>query len=206
MRWVLNGYLKLLTNHPWKITCITSGVLTGTGDVIAQQLIEKVDTHDLRRNTKMACLGLFFTGPAQFKMYLTVDKLWPLSDRRSIVKKVVATQLLWAPFIIGSIFVMSDLLDGRTMEEMEAKLRTSYLRTLRTGYMLWPAAQLVIFTYVPLNLRGPITNCIALFWNTYLTWTINKKVDFESNDGNFKSEEKACLHASANECVSKPLE
>ena len=175
MRWLLNRYLDLLLRHPWKVTSISTGFLVGIGDTISQRIIEKKDTHDVRRNVKMTCIGTFYIGPAQMTMYNTVEKMFPLANRVSLVKKMLVTQLVWAPFIIGSIFLLSDVLDGRGVDDIAEKFRTSYFRTLFTGYLIWPLAQCLIFSFVPLHLRVLVTNFIALFWNTYLTWVVNSR-------------------------------
>merc|ERR1712168_444826 len=175
MRWVLNRYLVLLSQHPWKTTSLSTGLLVGVGDAVSQRIIEKNETHNLRRNLKMTCLGTFFIGPAQLKMYTTVDRLWPLANHISILKKMLVTQLVWAPFIIGAIFLLSDALDGRGINDIAVKFQTSYFRTLGTGYLIWPLAQCLIFSFVPLHLRVLVTNFIALFWNTYLTWVVNSR-------------------------------
>lgn len=47
--------------------------------------------------------------------------------------------------------------------------------TLRANYMLWPAAHLINFAFVPGDLRILYINVIALFWTCFLSIQANKK-------------------------------
>lgn len=41
--------------------------------------------------------------------------------------------------------------------------------------MLWPMAQFINFTFVPLQYQVIYVQCIALLWNSYLSMMLNKK-------------------------------
>lgn len=41
---------------------------------------------------------------------------------------------------------------------------------------VWPVAQAVNFTFVPMDHRLLFANVVALCWNTYLAWRSEKRV------------------------------
>ena len=122
MRFVLHRYLRLLEIHPWKTTSITTGILTGIGDIISQQVIEKRgwNNHEKKRTIKLTCLGVFIIGPGQRSMYLLLDRLIPGACVASSLKKMVFSQTIWAPLIVGTLFVLSDRIDGKTMMKLKS--------------------------------------------------------------------------------------
>lgn len=55
-----------------------------------------------------------------------------------------------------------------------------YLTLLLGGYLLWPAAQLVNFYYVPLKFRVNYANLISLIWNSFVGYVANRPVHKQS--------------------------
>ena len=95
MTQLVNIYQRLLSSHPWKVTCLTSGALTALGDIICQQAIEKRGWNhfDFRRNMKMMCLGIFVIGPGGRQWFLMTEKLIPGVSVVSSVKKMILHQI-----------------------------------------------------------------------------------------------------------------
>lgn len=59
-----------------------------------------------------------------------------------------------------------------TMEGSSVKKRLDKLwwPALQTNWMVWPAVQVINFTYVPLIHRVLFANIISIGWNCYLSW------------------------------------
>jgi protein Mpv17 len=53
-------------------------------------------------------------------------------------------------------------------------VRTKLKPTLLANYMVWPAAHLINFSLVPLDLRILYVNVIAIFWTVYLSSMASK--------------------------------
>jgi len=174
-RGLLRVYLTSMNKRPWLTTMVSTGCICGTGDILAQQLIEhKGKNYDIRRTVKMAAMGTLFIGPGLRTWYIVLDKLIKGASTTAVIKKVVADQFLWAPVFIAAFFSVSELLDGSSFADVEQKLKTAYLPALKANYLIWPWVQLGNFYFVPLQHRIVVVNFVALFWNMYLAWAAHQ--------------------------------
>ncbi|CDS04063.1 hypothetical protein LRAMOSA07018 [Lichtheimia ramosa] len=165
-------YNKLLTRQPILVQSITTAFLFATGDVVAQQYVERkgIKNHDVVRTMRMTAFGGCFAGPVLGNWYrfleLNVKGSTPI---QALVKKVAMDQFLCAPVFIGIFFSAQGLLEGKSVNEIKEKLQQGYTTAVLANYKLWPAVQLVNFYVVPLYYRLAVTNLVSIGWNAYLS-------------------------------------
>ena len=58
--------------------------------------------------------------------------------------------------------------------EIKEMLQERYVQTLIKNYKIWPLAQTLNFTFVPIQHRVGFVQIVAIFWNAYLSWMANK--------------------------------
>ncbi|KAI9497862.1 integral membrane protein mpv17 pmp22 family [Zychaea mexicana] len=166
-------YSRALSRRPILVQCITTAFLFGTGDVIAQQAVEKrgFEHHEVSRTLRMAGFGGAVAGPVLSTWYrfieLNVKGSTPLN---ALVKKVAADQLLCAPIFIAGFFSAQGLLEGKSIAQIQEKLENGYTTAVLANYKIWPAVQFVNFYFTPLNHRLMVSNVISLGWNAYLSY------------------------------------
>ena len=144
--------------------------------MIAQQFVEKTNKHDFWRTGKFFVMGSMFIGPGLRVWYGVLEKYVTGAAKTLAIKKMLFDQVLWAPPFIASFFILSDALGGKTMGEMKMNLKQNYPGALQTNYYIWPAVQMINFYFVPFHYRVIVVNCVALFWNTYLAYVVNKQI------------------------------
>ena len=150
------------------------GVLVAAGDVITQQFAERRGTnHDFRRTARMGMVGLVI-GPVLRSWYLTLERIVPGTAKTAGFKKMLLDQSLFAPVMICFFFGVSKTLAGKRPHEIKEMLQERYVQTLITNYKIWPLAQTLNFTFVPIQHRVGFVQIVAIFWNAYLSWMANK--------------------------------
>ncbi|KAM4772875.1 mitochondrial inner membrane protein Mpv17 [Rhinophrynus dorsalis] len=171
------AYQRLLAIHPWKVQIITAGSLVGVGDVISQQLVERrgLQGHDVQRTGKMMAIGFVFVGPVVGGWYKVLDRLIPGSSKSVALKKMLLDQGAFAPCFLGCFLSIVGALNGLSGEEIKDKLQRDYTDALITNYYIWPAVQIANFYFIPLYHRLAVVQCVAIIWNSYLSWKANKE-------------------------------
>ncbi|EPE06672.1 integral membrane mpv17 pmp22 [Ophiostoma piceae UAMH 11346] len=179
---MLGWYKARLAARPLLTQSITTAVLFATGDITAQQLVEtrtpkgdktadgKDDApagHDFMRTGRMALYGGAVFGPAAATWYNILQRHVVLSTpRKTMLARVAADQGIFAPVFIGVFLGSMAVLEGGSPKE---KIQKQYVNALTANYMLWPAAQMVNFSVVPLEHRVLFVNLVSIGWNSYLS-------------------------------------
>lgn len=166
------AYQRALAAHPWKVQVLTAGSLMGLGDIISQQLVERrgLQQHQTGRTLTMASLGCGFVGPVVGGWYRVLDHFIPGTTKVNALKKMLLDQGGFAPCFLGCFLPLVGVLNGMSAQDNWAKLKRDYPDALITNYYLWPAVQLANFYLVPLHYRLAVVQCVAIVWNSYLSW------------------------------------
>ncbi|KAH8770936.1 hypothetical protein F5883DRAFT_520705 [Diaporthe sp. PMI_573] len=167
---MLRWYQAKLVKRPLLTQVVTTAVLFGTGDVIAQQAVDKkgLEKHDLARTGRMVLYGGAVFGPAATTWYKFLAKNVNLkSSNATTLARVALDQGVFAPVFIGVFLSSMATLEGNSVKE---KLDKNYTTALTSNYMLWPFAQAINFKVVPLEHRVLFVNVISIGWNCYLSY------------------------------------
>ncbi|KAK0562632.1 Protein required for ethanol metabolism [Tilletia horrida] len=149
--------------------CASAAFLFASGDVIAQQVIEKRGTkHDVWRTSRLAIYGGVLFAPIIIQWFKVLERIQFQSRAATIGAKVAADQLIAAPNIVVLFFGTTTLMAGGSIEDVKQKLRESWWPTVKANWAVWGPVQTVNMGFIPVDQRLLFVNVIALFWNTYL--------------------------------------
>ncbi|KAH7390987.1 hypothetical protein DE146DRAFT_663218 [Phaeosphaeria sp. MPI-PUGE-AT-0046c] len=163
-------YQAKLKTAPLLTQSITTAVLFSTGDVMAQQLVEKrgYEQHDPMRTARMGAYGGIIFGPAATKWYGFLTKHVNLKSKNgTIAARVACDQLAFAPVNMGLFLSSMAYLEGASPRQ---RLADAYVPGLTKNFMIWPWVQFTNFKYVPMEHRVLVVNIISLGWNCYLSF------------------------------------
>lgn len=192
---VWQAYCSSLAQAPLPTKAATGIVGTFLGDLLAQYLAhysrpqQQQGAHAPRRRRSRSsdAGGAFQYDPARCARLVAFSVLvgtpmshywYQLLDAAvmpsaptappAVALKVLLDQGVQTPFGMALFFATLKLLEGRPMEvvpEVKAKL----MPALIANYYVWPLAQLVNFTMVPLDLRILYVNVISIAWTAYIS-------------------------------------
>ena len=104
----LKWYQGHLAASPITTQLITTGILFGAGDVLAQQGMERAGfKHNLMRTARMTFFGAAMAGPVFIGWYRVLDRFVNLKSANStLLARVALDQLAFAPVNIACMFVL----------------------------------------------------------------------------------------------------
>lgn len=110
-------------------------------------------------------------GPSVRFWYGVMDKSIKVKSplHRTLIK-VGIDQIIFAPIFIALLVSTISYMQDQNVQLIEEKLRTQYKDILIGNYYVWPWVQLVNFRFVPLNYQVLLTQIVAFFWNSYISW------------------------------------
>ncbi|KAJ9237795.1 hypothetical protein DTO166G5_3358 [Paecilomyces variotii] len=162
-------YQARLAKQPILTASVSSAILFGSGDVLAQQLVDRkgLEKHDFARTGRMALYGGAIFGPAATTWFGFLQRNVVLkSTRATLVARVVADQGLFTPAHLTAFLSSMAIMEGTDPVE---KWRSTFWQSYKANLMIWPWVQAVNFTFVPLELRVLVVNVISLGWNCILS-------------------------------------
>lgn len=166
----------MLIEHPYKTKCLTSIITFGGGDVICQLMEKYSDSAkrlDYWRVFRQASFGLFLTPYLHLQYNIIIPRFFPSGSRYSLVKILCYDQTVNATVAIIFFFLWIDFLTGKSFGKSVEETRIKLLPTLIANWKLWPAAQVVTFTVMPIPYRVFWANIVGLVWNVYLSYMQN---------------------------------
>jgi len=170
----------LVTNTT--ITVISSGI----GDMLAQKyeiFRGNQNEWDFVRSRHICTTGLVI-GPLCHYWYHMLEFMLPGYAWRAIAQKVLVDQIVFSPVNISTFLVMMGVLQGDRREAIKHEMKMDFPTLLKAEWLVWPPAQLVNFTFMPLHYRVLFDNTVSLGFDFYYSFIKFQK----DKTGNNKSE------------------
>lgn len=164
-------YLSKLQSDPLLTKSITSGILSGLGDLLSQ-LIENgfsFNKCDPKKVLEFGQFGLMVSGPVFHFWYKFIDKVFSrfnLSGLQVILLKILAEQIILRPFFFSLLFLYTSIQRGTTAQ-LGKKIKNDLIPTCITSMKVSIPAAFIAFKFVPPEMRVLFGNIVALFWNIY---------------------------------------
>ncbi|KAK1806898.1 hypothetical protein P4O66_005384, partial [Electrophorus voltai] len=156
---LVQRYLHLLKKYPIITKSVTSGVLSALGNLISQALDAKkkhkggqpVHEFDVHGPVRFAIYGLAVTGPVSHYFYHLLEVLFPAAAPYTTLKRLLLERLVFAPAFLFLFFIVMNALEGKTMPDLQHKVKTRYWTALKMNWKVWTPFQFVNVNYVPVQ-------------------------------------------------------
>ena len=97
-----------------------------------------------------------------------------MSSIRMVSCKVAADQLIFTPITASSLFFLTTLLEGKSVQSAREKVEERLLPTLKMNWCIWPFIQAVKLSVVPPAWRILVINAACIPWLAFVSWMANK--------------------------------
>ncbi|ODV87839.1 hypothetical protein CANARDRAFT_215735, partial [[Candida] arabinofermentans NRRL YB-2248] len=186
---IINNYVSFINRRPFLGNAISTALLFGSGDSLAQLLfplnsnISTLSQFDPIRTIRGMIYGGIIFSPIGWKWYRFLQnrisfpiKLNAKNNKNhqqkllDTIARVAVDQLIWAPIGVPLYFTAMTLMEGEGLNSIKKKLNDKYYETLITNWKVWPTFQLANFYFIPLDLRLFSVNFVSIFWNCYMSY------------------------------------
>ncbi|XP_051515674.1 peroxisomal membrane protein 2 [Myxocyprinus asiaticus] len=172
----LQQYLILLKKYPIITKSVTSGILSASGNLLSQALESSKNNKENSPRKKVnvlgpvhfAIYGLVITGPVSHYFYQLLEVLMPTTVPYSLIKRLLLERLIFAPAFLLLFYGVMNALEGKKLEDLQNKLKTSYWPAMKMNWKVWTPFQFININYIPVQFRVLFANLVALFWYAYL--------------------------------------
>lgn len=171
---LLKSYFRVLEKHPLITMSCTTGTLMATGDAISQLVVERTHKFDVVRNGRFLVFGVFIGGPMFRGWYYSIDKIFG-KTKYAPMKMMIADQGAFAPVFLPFFLFTMGVMRQDPVHEIIEKIKKDYYDVITTNWKIWPAAQIINFTFVPLQHRILVVNIVSIGWNCYMAWISEKE-------------------------------
>lgn len=181
-------YNQLVLKRPLVTNMVTTGILFGTGDCLAQKFFPEHEnsTYDYQRSLRSIIYGTLIFAPMGDKWYKFINTVKSpirssngnINKYLDVVTRVAGDQLVFAPFVgIPMYYTMMTFMEfsSNPLDDIRRKLNNSLWPTLKTNWLVWPAFQMLNFSLIPVQMRLLLVNVVSIGWNCYLSYIHNKK-------------------------------
>jgi hypothetical protein len=180
--WVIkDAAVSLYRANPRVANAFTGCVTFSLGDALAQRLEAKRTGNDAKfdvwRSVQLGVLGIAMNGFFLHHWYHGLDRIVgsSMTSRVGVITKVIADQLIYAPFAIVSFFYFTSARKATSVADANQsflrKMDSNFMSTFLADCAVWPASNFVNFRYVNLAYRPSFTALVQLLWQTYLSTT-----------------------------------
>lgn len=179
---IWNSYCSQLRKRPILTKAATGVVGTVIGDGIAQFTTRKTRSsnqpaYDVPRVSRLCAYAALIGTPIGHYWFNFLDKgIFPnaMGHPVTALVKTFLDQAIMAPAGIGLFFTCLGIMEGKSASKAVSEMKEKFKPTLMANYVLWPAANLINFAFVPPSQRILYCNVIYIFWVSFLSSMANK--------------------------------
>ncbi|XP_069596890.1 mpv17-like protein isoform X2 [Ranitomeya imitator] len=134
------AFLRFTKRHPWATNVTIYGSLFASADAVQQRLSKGPNEQlDWKQTAKVGIVGFCFHANFNFFWLRFIERAFPGSAPKNVLRKVACDQLMAAPITISAFYTGLSLLDGE--DDIFKNLKEKFFPTYKTGVLCWSVFQ-----------------------------------------------------------------
>ena len=192
-------YKSMLSRRPLATKAATSSVVMAISDILCQRMEEHIrkakeeDHHhhgnapvrpkdffqlDWRRTLHVALTGLTYNGPLSHFWYNGLERVVRIEHRwLGLAARMFLDAFVFSPVAVGGYFIWRGTLDGKQPAQVWEHVRERFYGALQASWQFWPLANIVNYSFVPIQYRVLYNNTLSLMWTGYLSHVNAKRLE-----------------------------
>eukprot|EP00984_Skeletonema_dohrnii_P026484 scaffold15845_cov114-Skeletonema_dohrnii-CCMP3373.AAC.3 len=187
---IITTYSKLLAEYPLPTKSLTSGLLCGVSDAIAQFREANRKQFNFQRWIRFAgkgCVGGviwacwydeldgFLDQDNKFNFFklsgiVTDQWIKPYLGAFKTILSILIEQFLWCPIVFGFFEIpVSTLLNGGDLSSVKKEVDSKLGSLLISNAKIWTFANLLIYGVIPVDYRPIISNIVDVGWQSIVS-------------------------------------
>ncbi|BFZ53823.1 Protein required for ethanol metabolism [Savitreella phatthalungensis] len=170
---VFAAYEAAVARRPLGTQIAAGTVLVTIGDGLAQHAVEKTPRHDWRRTGIMIAMrGVLHSWLIVSWLRLLHERLPlpQLSQYGRVAVHLTLDQSFFGPANIGLFFAGSGVLEGKSVDEIKAKIRDRWWSSVKLGWGVWVPFSFCMYSFVPMTYRLVSGQLVGIGWNCYMSY------------------------------------
>ncbi|KAH6896673.1 hypothetical protein B0T10DRAFT_602109 [Thelonectria olida] len=132
--------------------------------------------YDPLRTARALCIGGAAAIP-HYKWFIWLSNSFNYSSRwLSLGAKIVFSQIVFTPIFNTYFFGSQALLSGEGLSGAIQRVKDTVPATFVNSAKFWPPFTAFSFTFVPMEYRAIFAGCVAVVWQTYLSF-VNRRAE-----------------------------
>ncbi|XP_078338986.1 mpv17-like protein [Crassostrea virginica] len=169
-------------------TMATYATLWTISDLVEQKFICKKRKLDHQKSLRMFTTGTFVMAPLIHIWMFLVEKRFPGRTFKTVAQKMIAGQVVFAPFAISTFYFTTCMLEKKSLQQFKEEWLQKFPVTYKTGVMFWPFVQSVNFSLVPYKHRTKVMGCASFLWSMFLCYEKETSRYIAIDDQNLKEQ------------------
>jgi len=162
------AYDAAALSQPLLVKSVTSAVAYLLGDLLAQKAAG--DPLSKGRVTRAMLAGGFSHGPQLHYWTVVLERYLSFGGACwALLLKVTLDQTLFALYINSAFTIFTEMLRLRSLCEAWKKVRATAWSCLTAGWKFWPAAHMITYSIIPLQLRVLWVDLLEIIWVAILS-------------------------------------
>lgn len=189
-------YSKRLDTHPISTKCISAGLISSIGNVLAQGITyyqEKIDhesdsTDDDDKNSskenniwqdfsvdpaqvgRFAFLNVIFVAPVLHHWYNFINRALPGKSAWRVIQRTFWDEFVFSPLYIPVFLAGLWKLEGTSWPKIKNMIVKEVPGIIVAEWALWVPTMMVTFRYVPVKFQVLVINLVGVVWQTFLSF------------------------------------